>query len=64
MSVYINFLTTVSFAESFTPTSDYLCHVFLVPLFVVKATSMLWLCSSAEADLETLLDLRWNFSRQ
>ena len=61
------FLIFVSFAESLAPTAHYnhlRYRIFLAGLFVTKTTAMLLLCSLAEADLETLQDVRWSFSRQ
>ena len=34
--------------------------IFLTGLFVTKSNAMLWLCSSAEADLGTRPDLGWS----
>ena len=52
-------MNTVSFTESFAPTThcNYpRCGDFLAGLFIEKANAMLSLCSSAEADQETLLE--------
>ena len=53
-------MNTVSFIESFAPTTYYnlpRCRDFLAGLFIEKANAMmLLLCSSAEADLEILLE--------
>ena len=52
-------LNTVSFIESFAPSMHYnlpRCRDSLEGLLIEKANAMSWLCSSAEADLETLLE--------
>ena len=59
VSVYITFINTVLFIQSFAPTTHYnlpRCRDFLADLFIEKANAMLWICSSAEADLEALLE--------